>query len=96
MPDPADAQPRTMTFLTFLRGLANEALIQFGSIPHPLTGERAVNLPYAAATVEILGILLDKTEGRRTPEEDDYLRTVVKSLGERLAKARAGEPAGAG
>lgn len=92
MPDPADVQPRTMTFLTFLRGLANEALIQFGSIPHPLTGERAVNLPYAAATVEILGILLDKSEGRRTPEEDEYLRTVVKSLGERLAKARSDQP----
>jgi hypothetical protein len=84
---PAPADPRELTFLSFLRGLANEALIQFGAIPHPLTGARTANLPYAAATVRILEQLAEKTKGNLTAEEDEYLRTVVASLKERLAKA---------
>ena len=79
--------PGEMTFLTFLRGLANEGLIQLGVIPHPLTGERSVNLVYARATLRVLEILDEKSAGNRTPEEDEYLRGVVQGLRERIAKA---------
>ncbi len=95
MPDPnapKAADPKNaaeLTFLTFLRGLANETLIQFGVIPHPLTGNREANLPYARATIRVLEQLQEKTKGNLTAEEDDYLRTVLDSLNQRLAKVEA-------
>ncbi len=88
-PSSAPSNPKPageLTFLTFLRGLANEALIQFGVIPHPLTGVREANLPYARATIRVLEQLQEKTKRNLTAEEDDYLRTVLDSLNQRLAK----------
>ncbi len=81
------SEPAAMSFLTFLRGLANEGLIQLGVLPHPITGERAVNLVYARATLQLLEILQAKSEGNRTAEEDEYLRGVLTGLRERIAKA---------
>jgi hypothetical protein len=89
---PHAAPKRTMpdvpqaTFLNFLSGLGSQALMQFGEIPNPLTGQRAVNPPYARYTVELLRVLQEKSAGNRTPEEDQYLTTMLEDLGARLAK----------
>jgi Domain of unknown function (DUF1844) len=73
------------TFLNFLSGLGSQALMQLGEVPNPLTGSREVNLPYAQYTVELLQILRAKTEGQRTPEEDQYLLGMVADLERRIA-----------
>jgi hypothetical protein len=80
-------QPPTMTFLKFLQGMVIEAQVQLGVLPHPLTGERAVNLAYARATVQIVEMLRDKAQGNLTPEEEDYLRGAVMGLKNRLKQA---------
>lgn len=72
------------SFLNFLSGLGSQALMQLGKIPNPHSGERAVNLPFARYTVELLHILQDKTEGRRTEEEDQYLRGMLIDLQQHL------------
>jgi hypothetical protein len=80
-------QPPEMSFLGFLKGLVVEAQVQLGVLPHPVTGERAVNLAYARATIRIVEMLRDKCQGNLTPEEEDYLRGAVMGLRNRLKQA---------
>ncbi len=76
----------TATFLNFLSGLGSQGLIQVGALANPLTGERSVQPDYARYTVELLEILAEKTDGRRTPDEDQYLRAMIADLRGHLAK----------
>ncbi|MDA3960632.1 MAG: DUF1844 domain-containing protein [Planctomycetota bacterium] len=75
------------TFINFLSGLGSQALMQFGEIPNPHTGQREANLGFAAYTVQLLKILKEKTEGNRSAEEDSYLDTMLGDLEARLAQA---------
>jgi hypothetical protein len=75
------------TFPNFLGGLATQALMQFGEIPNPITGEREVNLPYARYTVQLLEVLEQKTRGNRTPEEEQYLTGMLTDFRKRLERA---------
>ncbi|MBA3847492.1 MAG: DUF1844 domain-containing protein [Planctomycetes bacterium] len=81
MPD--DAVPEA-TFINFLGGLASQALMQFGEIPNPMSGERTKNLAYARYTVQLLEVLRDKTQGNRTPDEDQYLLAAIADFRRRL------------
>lgn len=78
------------TFPNFLGGLATQALMQFGEIPNPISGEREANLPYARYTVQLLEVLEAKTRGNRTPEEDQYLAGMLADFRKRLEHADAG------
>jgi hypothetical protein len=73
-----------MTFLKFLQGLVIESQVQLGILPHPVTGERAVNLAYARATVQILDLLREKCQGNLSGEEEDYFRGALMGLKNRL------------
>jgi len=75
------------TFLNFLGGLASQALMQFGEIPNPISGEREANLPYARYTVQLLEVLEAKTRGNRTPEEEQYLTGMLADFRRRLERA---------
>ena len=75
------------TFLNFLGGLASQALMQFGEIPNPISGEREANLPYARYTVQLLEVLEAKTRGNRTPEEEQYLTGMLTDFRRRLERA---------
>ncbi|MBA2479353.1 MAG: DUF1844 domain-containing protein [Planctomycetes bacterium] len=74
------------TFLNFLSGLASQALMQFGEIPNPISGERTVNPAYARYTVQLLEVLQQKTAGNRSPEEEQYLAAVLTDLRSRLTR----------
>lgn len=74
------------TFVNFLSGLASQALMQFGELPNPLTGDRSANPAYARYTVQLLRVLRDKSAGNRTDEEERYLTSVLTDLEARLAK----------
>ena len=80
-----DAALPEASFLNFLSGLATQALIQFGEIPRPDTGEREANLPFARYTLEILQILREKSVGNCTAEEDSYFSAMLGDLEGRLA-----------
>ncbi len=82
----SDQQLPEATFLNFLSGLASQALMQFGEIPNPISGQREANPAYAAYTVQLLRILREKTEGRRSPEEDEYLLRMLEDLDGRLER----------
>ena len=74
------------SFVNFLSGLASQAMMQFGEIPNPHTGQREQNLPFARYTVQLLRILKDKTEGNRDAEEDGYLSSMLADLETRLQR----------
>lgn len=71
--------------MNFLSGLASQALMQFGEIPNPHTGEREANPAFAKYTVEILRILSEKTAGNLTEEEDSYLKAILTDFDKRIA-----------
>jgi len=72
------------SFMNFLSGLAAQALMQFGEIPNPMTGERAANPAYARYTVQLLEVLWAKTAGNRTPEEEAYFGQLIADCRRRL------------
>lgn len=78
------------SFLTFLKGLASQAMMQFGEIPNPITGSRERNLPYARYTVELLEVLEVKTRGNRDPDEERYLVALIADCRRHLAQLEAG------
>lgn len=72
-------------FKLFVTRLGIQALISLGVIENPATGEKSVNLVQARMLEADLAMLLAKTAGNLTDEEDEKLRELLGSLRERLA-----------
>lgn len=56
-------------FMTFLLSLATSAQIHLGAIPNPSTGKQECDLALARQTIDLLGILEEKTKGNLTEQE---------------------------
>ena len=82
-----DAQ-KPIDFSTFLMGLASSALIHLGDVPHPETGAAGRNLPMAQQTLELLGLLRDKTRGNLTPDEERLFDSMLAELRLRYVAAQ--------
>ena len=67
----------TIDFSSFVLSLSAQALIQLGQINDPVTNQPAKDLEAAKHTIDILGIIEDKTKGNLTPEEQ---KTIDGSL----------------
>lgn len=76
-----------VTFASFIYSLSTSALIHLGEIPEPTTEKMAKNLPLAKQTIDILGILQEKTKGNLTQEEENLLNTFLYDLRMRYVKA---------
>ena len=78
-------------FDLFVSGLAMEALIATGDMPHPTTRQQAANLPQAKYLIDLLGILEEKTKGNLSVEEEKLLKDALYQLRMRYL-AKAGGP----
>ncbi|MGZ3406616.1 MAG: DUF1844 domain-containing protein [Polyangia bacterium] len=67
-------------FGMFVMSLASSVLVHLGEIEHPDARERTANLPLAKQTVDILGMLRDKTRGNLTQEEAQLLDNLLYDL----------------
>ncbi len=67
--------------------LASEALIALGESPDPVSGQRQTELPHAAAVIDLLTLLRDKTEGHRSADETQTLDDLIYDLQLRYVKA---------
>ena len=76
---PAEQQ-QTRMFMTFLAGLAQQALMQMGEIENPFSGQRELDLQGARGTIELLTVLQNKTKGNLTEDEDAGLRDAIRDL----------------
>jgi hypothetical protein len=82
--------PGDRTLIGLFVTLASSAVVALGEVPDPLTGARDRDLPQAAATIDLLVLLRERTEGNRMPEESETLDDLIYDLQLRyVAAARA-------
>jgi len=74
-------------FSQFIFSLSTSALIQLGEIQDPFTQTRAKNLPLAKQTIDLIGMLKEKTKGNLTPEEGKIIENLLYDLRMRYVKA---------
>jgi hypothetical protein len=84
-----DMQLPEVNFSTFVFSLSSSALLHFGEIPEPSTGKTEKNLPMAKHSIDILGMLEEKTKGNLTNDEDQLLKNVLYDLRMRYVKETA-------
>jgi len=73
-------------FSTFVFSLSTSALFHFGDFPDPVTKNVEKNLPAAKQTIDILGLLREKTRGNLAPEEEQLLDNLLFELRMRYVK----------
>lgn len=76
-----------MNFANFLLSLSTSALIQLGEIPDPVTKQPVKELALAKQTIDLIGMLQEKTKGNLTPEEGKMLEYILYDLRMRYVKA---------
>jgi hypothetical protein len=77
-----------INFANFIFSLSTSALIQLGEIPDPVTNKSSKNLPMAKQTIDILGILQEKTKGNLTDDEGALIQNILYDLRMRFVKAK--------
>ncbi|MGO8987962.1 MAG: DUF1844 domain-containing protein [bacterium] len=76
-------------FSQFIFSLSTSALIQLGEIQDPFTQKAEKNLPLAKQTIDLIGMLKEKTKGNLTPEEGKIIENLLYDLRMRFVKASA-------
>lgn len=72
--------PFEINFTTFTLSLASSVQISLGLIPHPATGKGEVDLESAKQTIDILGMLEEKTKGNLDKNEGQILKQILFEL----------------
>ncbi len=67
-------------FSTFIFSLNSSALVHLGAINDPTTGKQNQNLQIAKQTIDMLGMLEQKTRGNLTEEESQLLKSILHEL----------------
>lgn len=70
----------TLDFNTFIQSLAHAALMHLGDAPHPDTSKIEKNLPLAKQTIDLIGMLEEKTRGNLKGEEERLIEQVLFDL----------------
>ncbi len=92
MRDPSE-DAAAIDLTAFLLGLAQTALIQLGESPNPETGQRsALDLPAARQTLDVLGMLREKTRGNLTADEERLFEHLLADLRLRYVDAARARP----
>ena len=87
-PAPSEQEMPEAKFDLFLSGLAMDALIALGDMPHPAARKQAVNLVHARYLVDLLGMIEEKTRGNLTADEERLMKDTLYQLRMRyLAKS---------
>ncbi len=67
-------------FDLFVSGLAMEALIAMGDMPHPTTRKQSTNLLQAKYLIDLLGVLEEKTKSNLAVDEEKLLKDALYQL----------------
>jgi len=76
-----------INFINFIFSLSTSALIQLGEIQDPLSQQQVKDLPLAKQTIDLIGVLREKTKGNLTPDEEKLIETVLYDLRIKYVKA---------
>ncbi len=74
-------------FTSLIFSLSSTALLHFGEIADPKTGEKKKDLPMAKHAIDTISMLKDKTKGNLTDEEQKFVDSVLTDLRWRYVKA---------
>lgn len=69
-----------VNFATFIMSLNVSALANLGAIEDPTTGKQSKNLQLGKQTIDILGMLEEKTRGNLTTDEENMLKSILYDL----------------
>ncbi len=69
-----------VSFSVYVAILGQSAMMHLGKIMNPATGKLERDLVQAKFTIDILGMLEEKTKGNLTKDEADLLRTTLANL----------------
>ena len=69
-----------INFPTFIFSLNSSALVNLGVIEDPATNKKEKNLPMAKQTIDILGMMEEKTRGNLSDDEANMLKTMLYEL----------------
>ena len=75
----SDALP-DIDFGTFIISLASSVLMHLGEIEHPDSSKHEENLSLAKQTIDILGMLQEKTRGNLTTDDEQLLTNLLYDL----------------
>ena len=75
-------------FGTFILSLSHSAMVHLGEAPDPGGHNGPPNIPMAGQTIELLGLLQQKTQGNLVGEEERILEQVLYDLRSRLAEVK--------
>ena len=76
----AETPPGTgarIDFPSYVLSYYTQSLVLLGEVPNPYTNKQEEDLEAARHTVDILGMLKDKTKGNLTADEDQLLESVL-------------------
>jgi hypothetical protein len=77
----------SIDFATFILSLSHSALMHLGAAPHPETSTVETNIPLARQTIDLLGVLEEKTKGNLTGDEERLLHQVLYDLRMRFVES---------
>ncbi|MEE8429989.1 MAG: DUF1844 domain-containing protein [Candidatus Desulfatibia sp.] len=69
-----------INFATFIFSLNSSVLAHLGIIDDPASGKKVKNLALAKQTIDILGMLEEKTRGNLTEDEESMLKNILYDL----------------
>jgi hypothetical protein len=77
-----------ITFSTFVFSLGTSVMYHFGDFPDPVSKKTEKNMAAAKQTIDILGILKDKTDGNLNTDEKNLLDSLLFELRMRYIKEK--------
>jgi len=69
-----------INFSTFVISLSSSVMIHLGMAPDPMSGETRRELALATQTIDILGMLQEKTKGNLSSEEEQLFQSLLSEL----------------
>ncbi len=69
-----------ITFSSLIFSLSSTAFMHLGALPDPNTGKTEKNLPLAKQTIDLLGVLREKTRNNLDHEEDELFEHLLYDL----------------
>lgn len=67
-------------FLALVHSFQSAAMQQMGKLANPFTQQIERDLPQARLSIDMLGMLQERTSGNLTPEESRFLAHVLREL----------------
>ena len=77
---PEEVSLPEINFSSFVFSLSTSALLHLGEVADPITGKIEKDLPLAKQTIDILGMLQEKTRGNLTADEEKLLENLLADL----------------